>query len=54
MLIILLSVSFCLGLHFLPEVPALLARMETDAAILSVTVFILIIFRLWHTAREAS
>ena len=51
---ILLSVSFCLALNFVPEAPTLLSGIETHAAILSLTVFTLIIFRVWLAARKAS
>lgn len=53
-MIILLCVSFWLALDFIPEVPTSLSGIETDAAILSVTVFTLVILRVWRTAREAS
>ena len=54
MMIILVSVPFCLALNFVPEAPALLVGIETDAAILSVTVLTLINLRVWLTGRESS
>lgn len=54
MAIILLSILFCLTLSFVPEAPTLLAGIETDAAILSVAVLTIIIFRVWLRARDAS
>ena len=54
MVMVLLSILFCLALSFVPEAPALLAEIETDAAILSVAVFIIIILRVWLSGRDAS
>jgi hypothetical protein len=53
-LIILVSVLFCVARNLVPEAAALLAGIETNAVILAVGIFIFIIFRVWAVARAAS
>lgn len=54
MVIMLLIILFCLTENLVPEAPALLAGIETNAAILSMAVFSIIILRVWLSARDSS
>jgi len=51
MLILIISLLFCMAQHLVPEAWAFFAGMETNAAILALSTFALIIFRAWSVAR---
>ena len=52
-MLIVIVATLCLAQHFLPEQAALLAAMETDAAILATSVFGFIFFRVRLGTRRA-
>ena len=47
MLLMVLVTVLCLAGHLLPEAAALFLAMETDAAILALTVFVFVPYRVW-------
>lgn len=53
MLIILITILLCLARNLVPELAALLDAIETEAAILALSVYTFIIFRVWSVARVA-
>lgn len=53
-LIILITVLFCLVRDLAADAPAFLAGIETDAALLSLSVFIFVMLRVWFVTRVAS
>ena len=54
MLTILITVLFCIARDLVREAAALLAGIETNAAILALSIFILVFFRVWSVAPAAS
>jgi len=45
--LIILALLFCLATNLIPEAAAVLARMEADAAILALSVFVFVTCRVW-------
>ena len=46
-MLIILALLFCLATNLIPEAAAVLARMEADAAILALSVFVFVTCRVW-------
>ena len=45
-----ISLLFCVAQDLLPGAPAFFGEMETSAAILTLGIFVLIVFRVWSVA----
>ena len=54
MLIIIITVLFCVAQNLVREASAFLLEMEPTAAILGLSTFVLIVSRVWPVARIAS
>ena len=54
MLIILVTAVFCMAQNFMPEASAWLVGMETNAAILALSIFTVIVFRVRSVERADS
>ena len=54
MLITIITLLFCVAQDLLPEASALFAGMETNTAILALSVFVFIVFRIWYVMRVES
>jgi cellulose synthase/poly-beta-1,6-N-acetylglucosamine synthase-like glycosyltransferase len=50
MLIIIITHLFCVAQNLVPEASAFFVGMETNAAILALIIFALIVFRVWFVA----
>ena len=51
MLITIITLLFCVAEDLVPEASAFFAGMETDAAILALSILVLIMFRVWSVKR---
>ena len=54
MLITIITLLFCVAEHLVLEASAFFAGMETDAAILALSILVLIVFRVWPAVRLGS
>jgi hypothetical protein len=54
MLIIVITFLFCVAQDLVPDALAFFGGMETNAAILALGIFVLIIFRVWSVAPAES
>jgi hypothetical protein len=50
--LIILALLFCLATNLIPEAAAVLARMEADAAILALSVFVFVTCRVWFSSNR--